>query len=85
VYGASGKTGQAAAKALLNRFEMAYLTPNDMDWAMGQMERLRLSHGIGINDCLIASVAYRLQIPLYSHNLKDMQALLGNKLVLQPY
>jgi predicted nucleic acid-binding protein len=56
----------------------------DQDWAMEQMERYRLSHGVGVNDCLIASVAYRLQVPLYTHNLKDMTPMLG-KLAVKPY
>lgn len=36
------------------------------------------------NDCLIASVAYRLKVPLYTHNLKDMTPIIGN-LAVKPY
>ncbi len=50
---------------------------------MEQMERYRLSHGVTINDCLIASVAYRLEVPLYTHNIKDMTPLFG-KLAVKP-
>ena len=57
----------------------------DQEWAMQQMELLRLSHGVSINDCLIASVAHRLQVPLYTHNLKHMQVLLGDTLPQKPY
>lgn len=85
MHGAPGKSGQAVCKAILSRFTLEYLTPTDMDWAMERMEQLRLSHGVGINDCLIASVAYRLQVPLYTHNLKHMRNLLGEKLSLKPY
>ena len=83
--GAPGKTGQAAAKALMGRFEMEYLTRSDMDWAMEQMERYRLSHGVEINDCLIASVAYRLQVPIFTQNEKDFLKVLPPKLVIQPF
>ena len=83
--GAPGKRGQATCKAILSQFDMEYLTPTDMGWAMQQLERYRLSHGVGMNDCLIASVAHRLQIPLYTHNLKDMRVLLGETLVVKPY
>jgi predicted nucleic acid-binding protein len=38
-----------------------------------------------MNDCLIASVAQRLQVPLYTHNLKDMHVLLSTSLVVKPY
>jgi predicted nucleic acid-binding protein len=85
MHGAPGKAGQATCKAILSQFDMEYLTPPDMDWAMQQLERYRLSHGVGINDCLIASVAHRLQVPLYTHNLRDMRVLLNETLVIKPY
>ena len=85
MHGAPGKAGQQASKVILNHFELEYPTPSDFQWAMQQMERLRLSHGVGINDCQIAAVAYRLQVPVYTHNVKDMVKLLGKNLVLKPY
>lgn len=85
MYGAAGKAGQAKCKAILDEFAMEYLTRADMDWAMQQLERYRLSHGVEMNDCLIASVAHRLQVPLYTHNLRDMRVLLGETLVIKPY
>jgi len=85
MFGAPGKRGQETCKAILSRFDLEYLTPSDQDWAIQQMERYRLSHGIGIFDCLIASVCYRLQVPLFTHNLKDMQPHLGTSLVVKPY
>lgn len=84
MHGALGKAGQASCKAILSQFELIYLAQSDQDWAMEQMERYHLSHGIGVNDCLIASVAYRLQVPLYTHNLRDMALLIG-KLAVKPY
>ena len=85
MHGAPGKVGQATCKAILSQFDMEYLTPADMDWAMQQLERYRLSHGVGIHDCLIGSVVHRLQVPLYTHNLKDMRVLLDESLVIKPY
>lgn len=85
MHGAPGKAGQATCKAILSQFDMEYLTPTDMDWAMQQLERYRLSHGVGINDCLIASVCQRLHVPLYTHNLRDMRVLLDEVLVVRPY
>ncbi len=84
VYGSSSKTNQVASKAILSQFDMIYLTAFDQRWAMDRLEALRLSHGIAINDCLIASVAYRLQLPLYSHNLKHFGPLIG-ELAVRPY
>jgi len=82
--GTPGKAHQAQAKGVLAQFEMLYLTAADQQWAMEQLERFQFSHHIGMNDCLIASVAYRLRIPLYTHNIKDMAPLLG-ELAVKPY
>jgi predicted nucleic acid-binding protein len=85
IYGAPSKRVQAATRAVLNRFDMTYLTQADMDWAMQQLLMYRLSHGIAIMDCLIASVCSRLQVPMYTHNVRDMTILLGSSLVVRPY
>lgn len=85
IYGASGKVGQARAKAVLAKFDLQFPTQSDQEWAMRQMEQYRLSHGIGINDCLIASVAQRLQVPILTHNQKDFLKILPASLVIKPY
>jgi hypothetical protein len=84
MYGAGSKVKQVACKTLLSQFDLIHLTAADQDWAMQQMENYRLSHGVTTDDCLIAAVAYRLQVPLYTHNLKDMTPMIGN-LAVQPY
>jgi len=43
-----------------------------------------LSHGIGAFDCLIAAPSFRLQIPLYTLNLRHFASLLGSR-VQRPY
>src|SRR5258708_2319253 len=65
MYGAGSKAKEAVSKSIFNRFEMVYLSEADQDWAMQQVEESRLSHGVSMNDCLIASVAFRLQVPFY--------------------
>lgn len=84
MHGAGSKAKEAASKAILGRFDIVYLLPEDQDWAMEQMERYRLSQGVSIEDCMIASVAHRLGVPLYTHNLKDMTTLIGT-LAIKPY
>lgn len=64
--GASSKANQTLSKSILNKFYMLYITPTDQQWAIQQLEIYQFSHLIGMNDFLIASVAYRLQIPLYT-------------------
>jgi predicted nucleic acid-binding protein len=85
MHGASSKAGQAKCKAILSEFDLVYLTQTDQEWAMQQVELYRLSHGVGIHDSLIASVSHRFQVPLYTHNLKDMRVLLGDILPQKPY
>lgn len=82
--GTSSKANQADSKRLLDQFELIFITPVDQQWAMVQLEQFQFSHRIGMNDCLIAAVAQRLQIPLYTHNLRHMTPLIG-MLAIQPY
>src|SRR6266496_5812562 len=68
--GGQNKAERLRAARLLQRFTMTYFVQADLDWAMQQQMIYELSHGIGMMDCLIASISERLQIPLYTHNLK---------------
>src|SRR5688572_20767998 len=79
--GVPNKMGQAMCKTILSEFDIVYLGVRDMEWAMQQLETYRLTHGVGMNDCLIASICHRLQVPLYTHNLKHMRVLLDPTLV----
>lgn len=84
MYGTPNKASQITCEALMEQFELVFPVQSDMDWAMRQMKTYRLSHGTTVLDALIASVAYRLKLPLFTHNLKDMRPLLGS-LAVQPY
>src|SRR5688572_19359374 len=74
--GAPSKAGLALCLSLLSEFELIHLIELDQDWAMQQLQSHRLSQGIHANDCLIASVCHRLQVPIYTNNVKDLQKLL---------
>lgn len=80
--GAGSKSAQQQGLNLFQQFDMLFPTDSDMRWAMEQLQTYRLSHGIGIMDCFIASVCHRLQVPLYTDNLKHMKVLLPKKLVI---
>ena len=82
--GATSKANQAQCKNILGMFDLLYPTSTDQQWAIQQLEHFQFSHHIGMNDCLIAAVAYRMQLPLYTHNLKDMTPMIGS-LAVQPY
>ncbi|MBZ0281350.1 MAG: PIN domain-containing protein [Anaerolineae bacterium] len=82
--GGLNKAERLRSARLLQQFSMAYLTEADLNWAMQAQMQYELSHGVGMMDCLIASVSHRLQIPLYTHNLKHFTPLIGN-LAYKPF
>ena len=84
VEGAPNKREQTALIGLLGRFQMIYLTEDDQKWAMEQIVKFKLSHNIGMMDCLIAAPAFRLNLPLYTRNAKHFTPMLAS-LVNVPY
>jgi predicted nucleic acid-binding protein len=83
--GAAGKQGQQRCLQIVAQFTLHHLTTSDQEWAMQQLLRYRLSHGVSKDDCLIASVCNRLQVPMFTRNVKDFTPMLGSRLVVKPY
>jgi predicted nucleic acid-binding protein len=84
IEGAENLRAQARAVALLRRFDRIEVLSGDFDWAIRQALQFRLSHNIGMMDCLIASPAQRLGVPLFTRNLKHFQPMIG-ALAQKPY
>ena len=84
VTGGMNKAERLRAAEVMAEFEMIYLTEADLKWAMEAQMTYELSRGVGMMDCLIASVSHRLEIPLYTHNLKHFAPLLSG-LAQKPY
>ena len=82
--GAQDRRAQRQALKLLRRFELLEVTTPDVIWATEKLLRFNLSHNIDAFDCLIAAVNHRLQLPLYTRNLKHFAPLLGS-LAQVPY
>lgn len=82
--GSPDKNAQHRALKALRTFERINLNPKDIEWAIEQVTSFSLSHRIGGMDCLIASVNARLQIPLYTTNMKHFTPLLDT-LAQRPY
>lgn len=80
--GENSKKRQAEAKTILELFDLVYLEHADQQWVMSAVEQ---DPGMHMNDCMIAAVAYRLNVPLYTHNLDDMQRVLPRWKVIRPY
>ena len=85
LYGAPNNAGMTVSVAFLEQLETLVLSAEDQEWAVQQMRMYRLSKGIFVQDCLIASVCHWLQIPIYTTNLKDMRKVLPDALVVEPY
>lgn len=84
VYGAQNKAKRDIAFKFMRQFGLFHIDSDDQDWAMKQLFQYRLQYGIDVLDCLIAAPAYRLQLPLYTRNLKHFTPLLG-ELAVQAY
>jgi len=84
IAGAPNLVKQKDALTLLKDFTLIEMANQDIIWAIRQLTQFRLSHNIGILDCLIAAPVYRLQIPFYTLNIKHFTPLLG-QLVIRPY
>jgi len=82
--GTLNKLDQKLVARFLTRFPLVYPTQGDIDWAMRQLAAFRLSNNVDAFDCLIAASSYRLQLPLYTRNMKHFAPLLG-KLAVEPY
>lgn len=82
--GSQNRQEQRHALKLLKRFYTDEITESDSIWATNQLIRLNLSHNIDAFDCLIAASAHRLNVTLYTRNLKHFVPLIGG-LAQQPY
>jgi predicted nucleic acid-binding protein len=82
--GAINKQERNRGVKLLLRFHQLDTTPDDIQRAIDALSQFRLSHGVGIMDCPIASTSHRLQIPLYTTNLKHFTPIIGS-LAVKPY
>jgi hypothetical protein len=75
VAGAQNNMERARIIRFLRQFPIEHSTAADNNWAMRQFSRFHLSHRIEMNDIIIASVAVRLAVPLYTLNMRDFAPL----------
>ena len=85
IQGANGKLGQTRCLEILSSFSIVMLTASDQLWAMDRLKQYQFSHGTHFTDCLIASVAERIQVPIYTYNVADFLVVLPPALVIKPY
>ena len=69
---------------LLSNFEIHYVTKSVSEQAFEWMKKFRSSHGVEINDMLIAATAYTIEATLVSKNQKHYKFLPDLKLLGYP-
>lgn len=82
--GVQNRKAQSDALKLLRRFQIEEIVTADVVWATERLAQLGLSHNVDAFDCMIAAVNQRLQLPLYTRNLKHFVPLIGT-LSMKPY
>lgn len=68
----------------LSRFLLLHFNHADSVWAVRNFRDFWLSHQIGMNDCIIAAIAVRQQLPLLTLNMRDFEPL-PDITVVKPY
>lgn len=84
IQGALNKQKQASALKILSDFHLIETTPEDTQWAVQSLIATRLAYNVDVLDSLISATSHRLQIPLYTKNLKHFVPLIG-ELAQKPY
>lgn len=75
VQGSRNKAEQERAIDFMRLFYMEHFVTADSEWAMKQIAEYALSHGVQFPDTMIAAVAFRLKVPIYTTNLKHFTPL----------
>lgn len=84
IEGSPNKHKLGIALKFLSQFALIYITEKDQQWAIQQHIKYNLSHNIDLTDALIASPAIRLNLRLYTRNIKHFLPIIPD-LLEQPY
>ena len=82
--GARSPSEQQTIRERLSPFWIQHLEDGDSQRALDWFSAYRLTHGTGIMDCLIATAAARLKVPLFTFNARHF-APIPDLDVRQPY
>ena len=82
--GANSKLEQRSALRFLTQFEIHHLHSDDSTWTIQQFPTAYLVHGVGMLDVFTGAIAVRLQLPIYTRNVKHFSRLPG-VLAITPY
>ena len=82
--GCQNRSDRVRVDKVLAGFSVVWPSSADMERALRQFRRLKLSHGLGLVDSLIAATAVGYDYDLATFNQRHFAAVPGLKL-LQPY
>lgn len=77
--GSVNRQAQEKALRLLNSLDYIEVEKADFAWAIEALVKFALSHNIAGADALIAATSRRLDVPLYTRNLKHFKPLIGER------
>ena len=82
--GARDRTEQRRIEQRLSVLPIEHIDADDSRCAASWFAAYHLSHGVGMLDCLIAAVAFRTGVPIYTFNLSHFAPIPGID-ARQPY
>ena len=82
--GVRDRADQQKSLEFLVMFKRLAVKTADFEMCLSLMSQVRLSHGVGWADCLIAATCIRLGLPLVTLNDKHFRAIRGLR-VVRPY
>jgi predicted nucleic acid-binding protein len=77
VEGARNNVERSQILRFLRQFPIEHPIRDDNNWSMLQFAQFHLGHGVDLTDVIIAPVAVRLAVPLYTLNIKHYVPLPG--------
>ncbi len=75
VEGARNGAERSRILRFLRQFPIEHSIYDDNNWSMLQFAQFNLSYNVDLTDVMIASVAVRLNVPLYTLNIKHYAPL----------
>ncbi|MDX1995397.1 MAG: PIN domain-containing protein [bacterium] len=83
ISGTKNGSEQASVEKLLSLFPILFPNEDDARWAMQQFEVVHLKSQIEIIDCLLAATSVRLNVAIYTRNVKHLRVVGANCII--PY
>jgi predicted nucleic acid-binding protein len=78
--GATTKRELVALNKRLARFDTILIDPAITELSLSLLQTYKLSHGLALPDSLIAASAIKMELPLFTYNIRDFKFIAKIKL-----